>query len=326
MAFLLLLAALACGEATSPAQPTSEVSAPLPPSGDAPLPPESVGDLDRLTAVHLSLGRERFPLYQWSLTIGYGPNQTINILHTRQVEPSASRSVIQMSEPGVAQLSEALVVGQDGLLYMLWPDVGCVVQSGGLADGDLNPFASLLTLEPLTQEVVSAKLIGEVELANGFTADHYRIDQPDLSGDVYRQRESGAILALTAVSQAPIPQLGVAAPDGWQISYELRPNQGGDFGLPADCPNLRANEPYPLLADAADIYYADNTLLYRSGRSLADANAFYRAEMAAAGWLTNEEDNMMLATAVLLNYPRGGQTVVLSLSAGDDGLSVAIGP
>jgi len=323
MLLLALLAALACNSAGLLGNSTP-VSLPVPEQGGS---ESTAASSDGLT-VSLTYGLANLERYRWSLQVEFGSDHTLTIVSDERRSPAGRYATIQMREPGRPRLEEAAVTERDGLVYLSWLDGGCTVQSGSMANPLINPFSTLLDTNWLIGDMAVTGYVGQAERPSGAVAQEYQFTAAGLTGSVFVDRRSGLVLGVTAVGQGTFTQFGPAQSTTFRLEYELAPEQIGELGLPPGCPDLRANQPYPLLEDAVAIYYADGVLMYESSHELAGALAFYQAAMPAAGWQAMEPDNVLQPTAALLSYQRDAERVVVSLMSVSDGrgVSVVIGP
>jgi hypothetical protein len=320
---LALLAALACNRAGLLGSPTP-VSLPVPEQGGA---GSTAASSDGLT-VSLTYGLANLERYRWSLQVAFGSDHTLTIVSDERRSPAGRYATIQMREPGRPRLEEAAVTERDGLVYFSWLDGGCTVQSGSMADPLVNPFSTLLDANWLIGDMAVTAYVGQADRPSGAVAQEYQFAATGLTGSVFVDQRSGLVLGVTAVGQGTFTQFGPAQATTFRLQYELELDQVEELALPPGCPDLRADQPYPLLADATAIYYVDRVLMFESNQELADALAFYQATMPMAGWRAIEADNVLQPAAVLLSYQREAERVVVSLIAtgGGRGVSVIIGP
>jgi hypothetical protein len=320
---LLMLLALACNSASLLGEATP-ASLPVPEQGGG----TGAASGSEGLAVSLTFGLASLAHYRWSLQVEFGSGQAMAIVSDQQRSPAGHYATVQIREPGGAGLEEAAITERDGLVYLTWLDSGCTVQSGSMSDPLVNPFSALLDPDWLIGEMRGARFVAEAVGPSGAVAQEYQFSNAGLTGSAFVDGRSGLVLGVTAVGQGSFTQFGSSQSTTFQLEYELVPEQVGEFGLPPGCPDLHANQPYPLLEDATAIYYADRALMYDSTQDLAGAMTFYRAAMPAAGWQALETDNVLQPTAALLSYQRGAERVVVSLMAAGDGcgVSIIIGP
>jgi hypothetical protein len=330
---LLLLTALACGGSAPPASTPENVP---PPGLEAPPPLDADAPSEALSAIRLSAGLGQLDNYQMTLRIAFGPDgsqESITFTNDWQRSPSATSLLIQASDE-----EDFLLTAQDGLLYQLLPDAGCLIQSDTADNPAFERFMAGFYPDQVVGEIRGAKFVGDVERPDGTMVAHYQFDPAAwaghsgltaLAGDLYVDRQLGIVVALTAVAtQGSLAEFAAMSRAGFQLNYELTPNRVAPIDRPAGCPDLWAGNPYPLLPDAHSLNFADNVLTFMTDASLPEATASYREAMDAAGWLSNDEEDFVAPTGMVITYRRGGETISVSLFGAENeaGTRILIDP
>jgi hypothetical protein len=232
-----------------------------------------------------------------------------------------------VADPSPVWLAEA-----GGVAYALGGDGGCtasVLSPDYSAAGALEP-AGMLT------GVLGAAEAG-VEDVNGVAANHYTFDERALgqlglakaTGEVWVAAEGGYVVRYVATTTGDADTFGDGLAGTLSMVYELTgiTGQPAVIEAPASCPAGLVDA--PRLPDAAELQNTPGLLVYATGASLADAAAFYLAELPARGWVLDGD----LASAgsvapeqrtVLLEFGRLGERLMVIASAGAAGAEVRL--
>jgi hypothetical protein len=189
-------------------------------------------------------------------------------------------------------------------------------------------------MEPVSflSGIVGAEEVGS-ETLNGAAANHYRFDEQavgqlgvaEATGELWVAAEGGYILkyVLTLTGGADYFGPGVEGTATW--NYELTNiNQPLTIELPANCPAGLIN--VPLLPDAFDVTQLPGLLSYTTFTSVADAAAFYQAQLPALGW-QQMADSFLDETVAVLDFTQADQllTLILSVDDGQTTVNIAVG-
>ncbi|MCB0012583.1 MAG: hypothetical protein KDE28_17285 [Anaerolineales bacterium] len=224
-----------------------------------------------------------------------------------------------------------------GVSYFSLPNGTCQAMSG--ANPNSNLFSVFLDDGGVLGELTGAQP-GDPPTAtvNDVLTDHYVFDETNLdpadpttpdvtavNGDIYLAVDGGHVVRILMMGQGSSNLLNGIDGDG-DIEYELN---YFDFGVPvvieapAGCNQAGASGDYPMLADASNAATVAGVLTYTSAATMAEATAFYKDEMTAAGWSLAQEVGDP-ATGLALTFTNEGQTVQVTLTAQAGGVLIAI--
>ena len=165
------------------------------------------------------------------------------------------------------------------------------------------------------------------------------------SGSLYLAQQGGYVMRidLTYAKNAGEDDAPFAAPGSRMertLVYEISPanaatqESSGDEPIspPAGCEGatepgddqdgLATIDDIPRLEDAANVIQADESLIYETKASVAEAVDFYHTEMAALGWEPGEEAT--LGTMATVEFNRGSQTVSITIIRTGDNSMITV--
>jgi hypothetical protein len=259
---------------------------------------------------------------------GGDPVATIEMQGAFQTEPAAS--TMAMTMVGLDELTGGtgtITVTQiDGSTYMVLGG-SCITSQDGQ---DSSTFTDMANFENFLGSG-RAQLVESNITINGIQADHYTFEQQDVSeldgvtevqGDVYVATDGGYPVRVVFTATGDVGSLGVGDAQKGTIFYEMNfsdINQPVNIEVPAGCDVASAGE-FPMLDDAFELTSFGDFLSYKTNKPFAEVVAFYKTEMAAAGWsLTNEFASEPVAQ---LSFSMDGRDVTISVV--EDGTSDAL--
>ena len=197
-----------------------------------------------------------------------------------------------------------------------------------------NALTERLELASLLTGVIGADEAGTATI-NDVAAAHYTFDQRALgedgltvsTGELWIASEGHYLVRylLSSTGSAEYFGQGIEGTLTWDYAVTAI-NQPTTILVPEDCPPGMVNA--PLLPDASNIAAVPGLLAYDTGIEVADAAAFYQAQLPGLGW-TPDGEPALAASASILVYRQGEQqmTVTLRAEAGRTTVSlVVIGP
>jgi hypothetical protein len=294
LAFALLLSA--CSRSTpapeaAPAMPTQTQAAAVPPAPGDPSPEAPTGS----TNFRLPRGPGDFDLAR--------PGQGLEVLssYTQRFESTSTgsstritRSVIASPQGVSASLSTTDQDGEPLEIWAAWtggayylksdPQIACQGRaSSDFETGEIPDPAGLLP------HVYGAVPAGE-ETISGIPALRYDFDQRSVplyldgqgSGSVWVAREGGIVVRyILEISGSSAPGAGLEGVQTWV--YEVQDvNSLASLVLLQDCLPVLADFPVP--ADAVQVERLSGAVTYETPAGADQVSAFYREQLAAAGW------------------------------------------
>jgi hypothetical protein len=194
-----------------------------------------------------------------------------------------------------------------------------------------NSLASSMFTPSVLGSLSGAKYVG-TDTVNGIRAKHYVYTEQSASlvgfgkvaGDAWVAVDGGYIVKDTMTwegSAGPFGGSSTGKGKGswtWELSDV---NQPITIKAPENCSSGAAD--LPVMADATSKTTVSDMLTYTTPSKPADVVAFYKKEMAKAGWTASEE---WTTTGQLTNleFVKGGQTASLTVVSSNQGTTVMI--
>ena len=245
----------------------------------------------------------------------------------RTLTPAASLMVFNMEGGAGGGLGETMTVAQiaDAFYYVMPPN-DCISMAG--QSGFENPFDLFLdTGGFLTGEV---QRVLPNQTINGVDSRHYTISPENIASlavyEVYQAdlfvAEDGRYVTRLLINGYGVNEVvsGDSLQEG-EIYYELNFIPTADVPAitpPAGCGESNAiAADYPTLPDAAGIISMEGLYSYETQTPLAEAVAFYIAEMESSGWTLTQE--IVQASNATLTFTGSGGTVMVSMGPGQSG-------
>ncbi len=152
--------------------------------------------------------------------------------------------------------------------------------------------------------VYGAELVG-VETINDFETEHYTFDQRAIrwaagttaQGDLWVAKGGGFLVRYRLTMQAPAGILAATASGEQTWEFNLSPLAESASLLPEGCAPVLTD--FPMLPDAATAVRLPGFLSYTTGSASAEAIAFYRQELLAAGWQEQDAFNASADRTIL---------------------------
>lgn len=221
--------------------------------------------------------------------------------------------------------------------HFILPNGSCTSFSGSGPASTNNPFAIFLDNGGVLGNLEGAVPgVPPTEVVNGIATHHYTFNEthlnpidpttPDITsvtGDIYLAQAGGYVVRLVMQGIGASNLLNGIDGDG-EIYYELNYfdfDQPVTITVPAGC-TADAAANYPILPEATDQNAIGSYVTYRSETNFADAVAFYKTEMAAAGWALVQETG---AEPVLsLIFAQNGEQVEIAILSDGQGVVISI--
>lgn len=269
-------------------------------------------------------GLSELPSYQAVLTLTFDGTRdsqpekwtkTYTMLTTKN--PQAHQLTIERTGDS-SNLDSVFMAEMNGMLYERRGENVCnatPAQEENSLGERLEP-ASFLT------SVIGAEEVGS-ETVNGVTVTHYSFDQRALgeqdltesTGELWVASEGNYIVKYLLTRKGKADYFGEGIEGTLTLDYQLTdPNQPVTIQLPEDCPPGMVDA--PLLPDASSVEKLPGALSYNTATSLAEAAAFYQAEIPKLGW-TPAGTADVAESAALLNYKKDSQNMTVILIATD---------
>jgi len=239
-------------------------------------------------------------------------------------EPAARQLTIEKTGD-LSDLAPLWLVEAHGAAYELGADNGCLAT---VIDTE-NSLGLLLEPAGFLTGIHGAQAAGS-ETVNGVAADHYTLDESALgqveivksTGELLVVSQGGYIIKYVLTTKGDSNYFGEGIDGTLTWDYELTDvNQTVAIQLPEDCPPGKVNA--PLLPDAYNVQYLPDGMTYGSDSSLADATAFFQAQIPDLGWEPLGDPSINEKT-VQLDFTQGDQRLSVLLTAGDGGTTVLI--
>ena len=274
-----------------------------------------------------------------TLTGADGSVTTGSILIEGQRDVAQDASTFTASATGTADFGAGqqfnfTQIGEN--THFVLPNGDCVSFSGSGPSSEANLFAVFLD-----EGGVLGNLAGAVpgtpstEMVNGVLTNHYTFNEthldptdpttPDITsvtGDIYLAAEGGYVVRIVMQGVGSSNLLNSIDGDG-DIYYELNYL---DFDspvvitVPDGCGDAAAD--YPILADATEQNAIAGFISYRTGTSFAEAVAFYKTEMAAAGWTLTQETGVEPVLSLI--FSQNGEQVEVFIVSDNQGVIISI--
>lgn len=297
---------------------TSDTSVEAAPSDDAEIE-TGPGDL---YLTNPEVGLELLSGYTATLTVTFTgtqdgqPREWANVYTLRfAAAPRESQLTIKSSGDGGDDLSP---LGDDVVLLAEMPGSAFVVSGNGSCEviatdteGTLlGPYVPAARLAA----VLGAEVAGQDTIA-GAVAGHYTFDEravlatADTQGEVWVAVDGGHVVKMLVTTTGDSDYFGEGMAGTIVEEYVLSDiNQPTLTDLPASCIDGWVDVP---LLDAAKVQRSRGSLRYETTASVGDAVAFYRQQLAAAGWTTLGEPDSGNPAAVTLHFGQGEWTLFM---------------
>ena len=293
---------------------------------------------------------------------GTGGSDTITLAMetAKVVDLPAFQSDIQIAgDEELAGFGGMQIVEVGGTTYTTVPGLGCV--SGDMADlgAETNPFADLLESGELLGDVNGAQRVLPDEDINGVTTYHYVFDETAVTdssneletvdGHIYVSKEEGYLVRLVMTGKGRMNLFGPETDGLSDVRIELNTfdiNQPIVIEPPVDCnsfdlniPGLEnvpglgdipgfgtdlAESPYPVMANAHDLFILDELVSYQTEDPFGDVLSFYQREMPAAGFLPDSDGSVVTDTVAVLNFTRDDLRFTVSISESEGTVFVQV--
>lgn len=344
----LVAAACSSSPTSQPATSTSAVTSVPTPGGSSPSPEtvvtESTAQTDSSAfptpsstpetfTVDLSFGSGPFTLSQTTAGLAdlssYTATLALTFDGTRDGHPSTwtkTYTLLTSKAPAISQLTidstgdladlaRVVMIDAEGVSYKKLRDSACIatVASDGQSPPVLfNPAAALTS-------VIGADPAGN-DTVDGTPADHYTFDEKALGqagqatskGEMWVAATGGYIVKYTVKTSAKADYFGEGIEGTATFSYAVTGvGQPAAVEMPADCPpGLVKIQPLP---DASDVAATPGSLSFNTASSVADAAAYYQAEIPKAGW-TLAIEPAITDTSTELDFSQGSVTLTVFIS------------
>jgi hypothetical protein len=213
----------------------------------------------------------------------------------------------------------------DGLDYEKIGEGSCIAN---VTQPD-DRLSDSLELASLLSGVIGAEEAG-TETVNQIETNHYTFDQHALgqeeitqsTGELWVASDGEYIVKYVLTSIGNADFFGEGVEGTLSFDYELSDiNLPIEIILPEDCPPGLVNT--PMLQDASNVENFPGLQTYDSSASIADAAAFYEAQLPPLGW-TAQGDPLISDTTAVLLYTKGEQAMVINIEAADQASQVTI--
>ncbi len=281
--------------------------------------PDTKAGLSDLTSYKASLilsfdGTRAGQTEQWSKTY---------VMLTTQ-EP-VTRQLTLEKTGAFSDLDTLFLAEANGTAYERRGENAChanVIEEGNSLSDRLEPAGFLNSV--IGAEEAGSETVNEVA-ANHYTFDERAFGQLGLAkstGEMWVASEGGYIVKYFVTTSGNADYFGEGIEGTLTWDYELTDvNASLTFALPTDCPAGMLDA--PLLPDASNILNMPSVLSYDTSTSLAEAAAFYRAQIPNLGWtLVGEPANS--ETTVLMEFTQGNQTLKVIITTNGVGTKIHI--
>ena len=227
-------------------------------------------------------------------------------------EPATRQLTIEKSgalpDTGTDVMAEAAGVSYEAIGDR--PCTAAVIDDGASPGALTEPAASLFGVH-------GAEAAGTASIA-GAETDHYTFDdsaigQQDVApstGEMWVAADRPLVVAYRLTTKAGAEYFGDGLAGTMSWDYQLTDiDAPATFTLPAGCPDGLVDA--PLLADAANVSSVPGALTYETASGVADAAAFYEAQLPVLGWAAQEPPTATDAAAFLAYQGPGGTLTVL---------------
>ena len=219
-------------------------------------------------------------------------------------------------------------------------DTTYMVSSDAPGASNCISFSAADKNSALTKGIFSPKSLGSlkdaryvgIETVNGIRTKHYKYDEKTttltafgkVSGDIWVAIDGGYVVKDVMQWQGSAGMFGLttnAKGEGqwtWELSDVDKPIP---IKPPENCGGASAG--VPMLPDAKDKTTFGDMVSYSSATKLADAAAFYKKEMAAAGWKL-EGDPVVAGNTNMLSFTKDAQKAQVIITAEQNKTTVVI--
>lgn len=320
----------------APMQPTAAPAEPA--SAPTAMAPEPVAteeaDLE-LTDREEALSKLKSYVMTWSMTWtgkNDGQEQTVDWTSTQRytAEPKAMHTMLEFTDDLNSDSGDVFEMIQIGTqTYILTEEAGeqqCIAMSS-----DDNTVEESWMGPNAFGSVRGGRYIGQ-ETVNGIRTKHYRYDEKAtginvytrLSGDIWVAVDGGYAVKDVAEWEGSLLGLGDDSTEAgkgswtWELSEV---NEPLEIIAPPGCESAAAG--MPILPDATERTTFGDMTTYKTATKMADAVAFYEAEMPAAGW-TAAEGGMSMDEFATLMFTKDDQKATVMISVDEGTVNVMI--
>ncbi|MBN1977706.1 MAG: hypothetical protein JW918_09920 [Anaerolineae bacterium] len=291
---------------------------------------EESGGKDEIAASDISGGLEGLDSYRMHFTMTFegtsGDGETEQSTLEMEVEyvrdPFAMRIAISGSDEDVGLTGGTMEMVQIGDQQYTVFEGQCMVTP---AEESLAETA-LFETEDLLSDIESAHRVMPDETVNGVACRHYTFDEQSMvgftsaKGEIWVAVDGDYLVKYTLEADGKNSINDEEGHVEWV--YEVRDiNAPITIEPPAGCESVAESE-FPMMPDATNVIMMEGTVMYESASAFDDVLAFYKDEMVAAGWTS--EDSFVGEGVASLTYTKDGRTASIMLSAGDGVVSVVI--
>ncbi len=222
-------------------------------------------------------------------------------------------------------LGAMTVVQVDGKTYTNLPGLGCTTSEGAdesMLEGAVTRPDELI--DDLNSEGVT--LVESGVTVNGIVTDHYHFDETAIedndaslstvSGDMYIAQQEEFVVRFVIDGQGQIGDFaGEAASDLNTFHMEFNVfdvNSNITIAAPAECSTTSSSSDYPMLDDAFEVTTFAGVITYKTNTAIADAAAFYKDALTAAGWTVSFEYSDDTTATLMLTKENKTVTVLVT--------------
>lgn len=224
--------------------------------------------------------------------------------------------------------------------FEMW-QVGDTTYMKNSEDGECLSFSSEGAGKDIEQGLFNPSMLGRIEegkyvgqdTINGILTKHYTYSSKastlvgigEISGETWVAADGGYVVKDSVKWKGSSGLFGMSGSSGtgegswtWELSDANKPIE---IVPPAGCGGLQLD--LPMMADAKEKSRFGNMTTYKSDSEVADVVAFYKDELAAAGW-SLEGEPIAMGELVMLNFTRDGKTLNVTVSGGEGGTQVML--
>ncbi len=252
-------------------------------------------------------------------------------------EPGEMSQVFSSSGNAVLGESEIFtIVYKDGVQYIVAPEFGCMTSTTDDPDVPFGMDGS--SIDFLVGEAVR---VMPDETINGIDVYVYQFTEAnvipsEMGGDVVEltegfikiAKDTGFLVQLRMLGQGTADVLSGDLNLVGDITYEMTLsdfNQPISATVPPECTEEPGSDDfsYPMPDDASEVSSFPGVTTFMTEMAMADAVAFYKAEMAAAGWTLTEEYTQegFLAS---ITFTKDGGTIIVTMTPDPDSGKVMV--
>lgn len=266
-----------------------------------------------------------------------GSTQTVNWnwLEEFSSDPKGLHWVWQMTDSQQTSKSVNMEWWQIGdTTYMLTKDASGKGECLSFSSDDPNNQLTKGLFSPNTLgSVQNAKYVG-AETVNGVKTRHYKYDEKavtvfasgKVNGDIWVATEGDFVVKET-MNWSGVPGLfglGTSTKGDGKWLWELTDiNRPVTIKAPDNCGGQAAD--IPVMKDATEKSRFGNMLTYKTAAKIADVVAFYKKELAAAGWKI-EDDGLSTDQMAQLSFVKGDQElqIIITTESGKTNVLITI--